>query len=376
MSASRRILQGLRWAATLYLTYSAVDDALHYPDVWDRAAILTGYAAMVMGLWWLPGSVVVFGGGVVLAVVAEHYAILVLGAPLLAVLCAAHNYVRATSSVLLMTVVAAVAGNVPAMQRPWLPWLILPLSLGAAAIGAVVGALRSRQERIDSAVAAVAQVGEMAAAIERRELATRLHDDIGSALASASLMAAQGETHPDPEVAVAFGDIRQACARGARDLGQVVALLRKEPSAPRSSAVSLAHRARELADTLRASGWQVDLSWHEDVDRLPVALRKLIERFLVEAVTNVLKHAARGGRVQMGSQCAGSGFAVTVTNDRRPAGTRAEFGAGTGLNALVAAANDLDTAVTWSHTPTEWTLRLDGDFDDIFGPGTFLLPSP
>lgn len=369
MTQGQKILAGLRWVAVLFLVASAADSVITRVDPWDRVAILLGYASMLLGLWWLPGALVAFAASAAMAVGAEYYAVFLLAAPMLIVLSASIGSIPFTSTCLTLTVLTSIAANIDGRSVPELPWLLLPLTLVAAAVGAGIWTLCARQRRVESALHAAAEVHELALRAQRRDLATTLHDGLGGALANAALIAANEEGHEDPRVAQAFKDIRLACAAAARQLSQVVALLRDEATDERQLPTVPSQLAEELSETLRTCGWSVDLTWERSLDFYPVALRRLVERFLVEAVTNVLKHARHSSATRITSHRTGTSFSVQVTNDLKTAPLESEGLGGTGLRALREAAEDLDASVTWSATDSQWTLTLAGDLDVILGEG-------
>lgn len=352
---------GLKWAGTLFLIVAAVDDAAMRTDTADRAAIVAGYAAVLLGLWWTPLGVVVFASSAALALVADFYAIMVMTAPFLTLASASRGRSKAMLVTMAITVVTVIAANVGGRTTPDLAWIMLPLTLVAAAVGVGVWHLKQRHAKMHDALAAATEVHRLAEQANQQDLATRLHDDMGSALASAALMAARGEQHEDPDTARAFTDIRLACAAAATSLGRAVSLLREEHRAMPRLPLQLTDLAHELARTLRMCGWRVELDLAPDLDALPTSVRKLIGRFLIEASTNALKHSRPDTVVTMQVVRAGNRFEGNVESALGQRARVEAAGSGTGLASLKEAAEDLDAHVAWHVRDDRWILTLTGD---------------
>jgi signal transduction histidine kinase len=149
---------------------------------------------------------------------------------------------------------------------------LLLLALG----GGVLWAVRRRQRRRVAAL--------------RAQLATDLHDEVGTLLTRVSVQAELLQSLPPAQQAPAVAGLLRNSRAAASTMRDVVWGI----DARADSAGSLLDRMREyLHQTVGTAGWQTELEvsgWPDEVP-LPAAVRQAVYRIFKEAVTNALRHA-------------------------------------------------------------------------------------
>ncbi|MBV6698604.1 sensor histidine kinase [Kitasatospora aureofaciens] len=179
---------------------------------------------------------------------------------------------------------------------------------------------------------------------QRLELAHDLHDfvahDVSGMVAQAQAGAYLAAIDPARAVAL-FERIEQAGQRALASLDRTVQLLRTEEGTGRGPQPGLAELA-EVAERFAASGGaEVRL---ELPDRpVPREVSGTVHRIVVEALTNVRRHAPGARQVDVRARCTGGWLELTVTNDGRTPGSggRPRRGGGSGLPGLAARAEAL-----------------------------------
>jgi signal transduction histidine kinase len=175
--------------------------------------------------------------------------------------------------------------------------------------------------------AAEAERADQLVRAERVRIARELHDVVAHTLAVMTVQAGVGRRlmAGDPQQASAALESIETIGRTAQDELQVVlGLLRDEQTAAAGlePAPKLAGLT-ELAETVRASGTDVDLRVSGTDRQLSPALELSLYRVVQEALTNVVKHAP-GARVTVGLAVSAAQVRLEVAND----GGSAEWSAG------------------------------------------------
>ncbi|MER7755635.1 histidine kinase [Kitasatospora sp. NPDC097643] len=174
---------------------------------------------------------------------------------------------------------------------------------------------------------------------QRLELAHDLHDfvahDVSGMVAQAQAGAYLAAADPARAVEM-FERIEQAGQRALASLDRTVQLLRTEEAGERGPQPGLAELA-EVAERFTTSGGaEVRLELPEGP--VPREVEGTVHRIVVEALTNVRRHAPGAGAVEVRARRTGGWLELTVTNDVPPsgAGGRARRGGGSGLSGLAA----------------------------------------
>lgn len=182
------------------------------------------------------------------------------------------------------------------------PWQrVVPLflvGLGGCLLGAWLRAVRGRQRRHETALARLECDLQTLRRDERAALSRQLHDLIGHSLSSVALQAeAWSDSDDVGELQDAMATMRTDAIAAVEQLRLLVGLLREEDllDAPATSLTpdlgppsAIAARVR---DDLESWGHPTRLDVTGDVDALPALPRTFVSRFLIEAATNIGKHA-------------------------------------------------------------------------------------
>ncbi|MFJ8627808.1 sensor histidine kinase [Kitasatospora sp. NPDC093550] len=174
---------------------------------------------------------------------------------------------------------------------------------------------------------------------QRLELAHDLHDfvahDVSGMVAQAQAGAYLAGIDPVGATEM-FQRIEQAGQRALASLDRTVQLLRSEEGGGRGPQPGLAELA-EVAERFTATGGaEVRLELPEEA--VPREVGSTVHRIVVEALTNVRRHAPAARAVRIRARRNGGRLELTVTNDGRapgPAG-RPRRGGGSGLPGLAA----------------------------------------
>ncbi|MQS13642.1 two-component sensor histidine kinase [Streptomyces kaniharaensis] len=203
------------------------------------------------------------------------------------------------------------------------------LSLPAVLIGLYLRGLDEGRRR------AVAE----ARRAQRLDLAHDLHDfvahDVSGMVAQAQAGAYLATIDPARAVAM-FERIEQAGQRALASLDRTVQLLRTEEGTGRSPQPGLAELA-EVAERFTASGGaEVRLELPDEP--VPREVEGTAHRIVVEALTNVRRHAPGARQVDVRARHTGGWLELTVTNDGRAPGSggRPRRSGGSGLPGLTA----------------------------------------
>ncbi|MFI9362551.1 sensor histidine kinase [Kitasatospora sp. NPDC053057] len=209
-----------------------------------------------------------------------------------------------------------------------------------------------------------AQAVDEARRAQRIELAHDLHDfvahDVSGMVAQAQAGAYLASIDP-ARTAEMFERIEQAGQRALASLDRTVQLLRSEEAGGRSPQPGLAELAQVAEQFTATGGTEVRLELPEQP--VPREVGGTVHRIVVEALTNVRRHARGARRIDIRARCAGEWLELTVTNDGRAPGpvARPRRGGGSGLAGLAARVEALGgTFEAGAHEQEAWrvTARL------------------
>lgn len=174
------------------------------------------------------------------------------------------------------------------------------LLLGAG--GGLVWAGRQRQRRRVAAL--------------RAQLATDLHDEVGTLLTRVSVQAELLQSLPPAQQQPAVEGLLRNSRAAANTMRDVVWGI----DARADSAGSLLDRMREyLHQTVGAAGWHTELevSGWPDAVPLPPVVRQAVYRIFKEAVTNALRHAPGASRLRVALSRRRGQLRLTLTDNGR-----------------------------------------------------------
>ena len=137
---------------------------------------------------------------------------------------------------------------------------------------------------------------------QRRSIARDLHDTVSYATTTMVMRAEQIKlrTSHDPELVADLDFIIATGRRSVRDLrGMMEALRRNDPELDLEDdapwrLVTVHDVIRERQDELAAHGLTLQVSTDADLDSLPGSVRATLAKLIVEATSNMVKHAGRG----------------------------------------------------------------------------------
>ncbi|WP_157881980.1 sensor histidine kinase [Streptomyces rubellomurinus] len=173
---------------------------------------------------------------------------------------------------------------------------------------------------------------------QRLELAHDLHDfvahDVSGMVAQAQAGAYLAAIDPARAVEM-FERIEQAGQRALASLDRTVQLLRSEDGGGRDPQPGLAELI-EVAEQFTASGG-ADVRLELPDQTVPREVEGTVHRIVVEALTNVRRHAAAARTVEIQARCTGGWLELTVINDGwGQTSARPRRGGGSGLPGLTA----------------------------------------
>lgn len=146
------------------------------------------------------------------------------------------------------------------------------------------------------------QLREDALRRQRRGIARDLHDTVSYATSTMIMRAEQIKLRsPDPELNADLDFIISTGRRSIRDLrGMMEALRRNDPGLGESEEdsawrlVTIGDVITERVTELAAHGIPLQVSVTDDIDSLPGSVREALGKLIVEATSNMVKHAAKG----------------------------------------------------------------------------------
>ncbi|MQM24101.1 sensor histidine kinase [Glycomyces albidus] len=239
---------------------------------------------------------------------------------------------------------------------PWEPEMLAGLAVWAlaGALGATVGLyLRALDERRIRAVAE-------ARSVQRLQLARDLHDFVAHDISAMLAQAHAGQILIERDTAAAADAFRSIADSGERAMASmdraVHALHDAEVGDLRSLVPALTDLPGLAARFSAAGAAQVRLDLDPDLEALPGEITGLAYRIVVEALTNVRRHANRAQRVDVAVHRTASGIAITVADDGPgPRSAPAPRRSGLGLAGLTARARTLGGSLAAGPAePTGW----------------------
>ncbi len=255
-------------------------------------------------------------------------------------------------SVALLTVLALTAVVVPGL----IPGDGLTFAFGASTLVVAALALGLLMRMFDRSLH---QRQATAAEAERRRMATDLHDLVAHEVTGIVVLAQAASRAEDPSVrgrARAHRGIGVACPRGDP-------LPRRLPGRHRRRGTDGTDRAdapgpEALERRLEEFGASDDASTQSGIDLpapVPTAVWATLDRVLVEALTNVRRHAGPGAHVSMTIASSPDAVALTVESTGGLGGIGR--GGGTGLHGLRTRVEDLGGDLTAGPIDGAWRLR-------------------
>ena len=237
----------------------------------------------------------------------------------------------------------------------YLPWacaavagLIIPVAVRVSAVVSVWGALFFL---VSTATAAVAlgfavrirraqlanlreraarleverdQRSRLAAATERARVAREMHDIIGHNLSVIITLADGGayaaEVTPDRSKE-ALRLVGEAGRQALGELRRMLGVLREQPAAPELHPQPRIADIEALCARMGAAGPEVVYRSGGELESLDRGVQLMAYRIVQEALTNTLKHAGPGTRVQVMLTAEGSQLRICVQDSGRPDGT-------------------------------------------------------
>lgn len=349
--------------ATLLLLYSEVFFGTDtHPLSWTQFIVdsVVCVGAAVSGRWPRAGGVVTGVGLAALPLVhtaALPAAIFAALIPLFATgargLMSWRTGLAVVYFILLNAATIRVAHNTAEAAQSLVIWIIMITLVWL--LGTVLNTLRRRMATL---------AGERAEAVrnQRRTIARDLHDTVAYATTTMIMRAEELKlrgTHPELDPDLDF--IIATGRRSLRDLrGMMEALRRNDPTLEVDPAeapwriVSLDALIPQQVAELRAHGLTVDLQIDADVGSLPDSVRETLGKLVVEATSNMVKHAERPGPCRIIIEQTPGTVEAVFTN---PIGTTASGSSG-GFGLLGA---------------RERVEALGGDFETTAASGTWLL---
>ncbi|MEU6223786.1 histidine kinase [Streptomyces sp. NPDC047042] len=208
-------------------------------------------------------------------------------------------------------------------------FFLLSTATAALALGLMVRARRAQlaglRERAAQLEIERDQRSRLATATERTRVAREMHDIVGHNLAVIITLADAGAyaTGIDPErgkeALELIGDTgRQALGELRRVLGVLREAGAGPPDGPELSPQPGILDVGALCTTVRAAGLEVVYRTSGDVDALDGGVQLTVYRIVQEALTNTLKHADTGTRVQLAILVEGTRLTIRV-QDTGPA---------------------------------------------------------
>lgn len=305
--------------------YSAVDT--DQPNGWDEPLWLSVVATMVIAapiavrrLWPVP-ALAVGMGAVLLCMASGVIPVVALGAPLSAaaflIYLTATTQPRRTSVFTLAVCLAGITGTV-LLNRPYEAWedSLFGLVFGWLVVtgGWTIG-LTTRERRLFNEQT-MGQRAQQAVAQERLRIARELHDIVAHSMSLIAVKAGIGNhvAEQRPEEARDALRVIEATSRSSlTEMRHLLGMLRSEVDSPLLTPATGVAGIPELAERARSAGVIVTVDV-ADLSALPEGMGLSVYRIVQEALTNVVRHAARARAVVRVSMADGE-VRVAVSND-------------------------------------------------------------
>ncbi|QES50641.1 two-component sensor histidine kinase [Streptomyces venezuelae] len=201
---------------------------------------------------------------------------------------------------------------------------------------------------------------------ERLELARELHDLVahhvtGIVVEARAARFTQVAADPDPARTDAIlARIERAGDEALGSMRRLVKVLREEDAPAGTAPVAGLQELRELTERFSATGPPVVLTIENGLDdRLPAEIAATAHRIVLEALTNIAKHAAGATAVRIGLRTVPAGLELRITDDGgHPARLSDQArGGGYGLAGMTERAEAMGGTLTAGPTPEGgWTV--------------------
>ena len=235
--------------------------------------------------------------------------------------------------------------------------MVLALVLGV--VGALIGLVIRRTLLAEVARRQSAQ--QLSASLEamRRDervaLARKLHDLVGHNLASISLQLEAADGSDDlEELTAALTAVRRYTSNAVQELRELVQLLRDSRQSDHGADEKLSDLLVRLTTTLREAGFEVDVEGAELLEDLAQAQSAVLRYFMLEATTNILRHAQRRSACEVRARLVAEGRGIQVTF-RNAAGNESPS-AGVGLQGLRERVTQVGGELTAARHGGHWVL--------------------
>ena len=170
-----------------------------------------------------------------------------------------------------------------------------------------------------------------AAEAERRRMATDLHDLVAHEITGIVVLSQAAARSDDPTLLkTTLGRIEESGSRALEGIRSPVA--NPAPTAVRTPTAAGAENLRQRLDDFGTSDDAETTSSLSLTAAVPTSLWPVLDRILLEALTNIRRHAGPGARVSMAIASDATGVELTVENSGGSGGIGR--GSGTGLQGL------------------------------------------
>lgn len=192
-----------------------------------------------------------------------------------------------------------------------------------------------------------------AAEAERRRIATELHDVIAHEITGIVVLAqAAGRSQNAQLTSTALGRIEASGTRALDEIRRLVSETRTEAA----SLTPIADGPRALRDRVESFGDRAEISI--DVGDVDEAVWPVLDRVLVEALTNVRRHAGPDAPVTVQVTASEDGPRILRMSVRNGSGTGGiGAGSGTGLSSLRTRVGHLGGTIEAGPEQDGWTVR-------------------
>lgn len=205
------------------------------------------------------------------------------------------------------------------------PAFFVSLLTGLAAVaGIALNAYHKRHLSNSAEIESLKLEKERIRREERTQLAYELHDIIAHDVTVIAMQARRAEFVKDPDktnqILAGIGDAAQQALQDLRSLvlvlkqdddsashvsplsdpvGGITSEVMLQSSGETTTAIALVHDIEAIATAVRNAGFIVDLNISGNVGKIPASIRQALRRTARELGTNILKHAATSGTVDI-----------------------------------------------------------------------------
>lgn len=288
-----------------------------------------------------------------------RYSILAAYIPLVSLGVRGHPWVRTLVTIWYLVVAGVMEADPPLTWASFvsgvLGWFLLAVFSWVA--GSSINLLRMDREEVEQAQADALRA-------ERRSIARDLHDTVAYSTTTMIMRAEQAKLRgvANGELAADLDFIIAAGRNSLRDLRGLLEALRRNdpdiPEAPRSPwrIAPLAEVVAERARHLTSLGFRVTTLLEADVTRLPDSIKETLAKVVVEATSNMVKHARPGSPCRIMVETTDEDATAVFVNTPAEAQTTQENHLGLiGLRERVEA---LGGELTVTSTSPTWVLQV------------------